>query len=140
MSANGTITLMAQARFETLIIGSNGQRVTTGGPGPFADRWPTLRITAQTSVPAGYALTLRQNGPRVTIIAPPEARSRLSYLYLVTCQDSAGMGRTEGISLVWQPLAGTEMSEPACPGTQVTWTYAVGAPGYAIASGVYRAP
>jgi hypothetical protein len=70
----------------------------------------------------------------MTIDAPPAARTRLYYIYVVWC-DGTGQGGTEHPSLGWQAISGTTLNAPGCPGTDETCAYSVGAPGYAIASG-----
>jgi hypothetical protein len=75
----------------------------------------------------------------VTIEAPQAARNCLYYMYVVWC-GGQGPGGTEQPSLAWQPISSTTLNDPGCPlGTDESWSYSVGAPGYAIALGaLYR--
>ena len=71
------------------------------------------------------------------INAPLAALAHLYYIYNVTC--NAFQGGTVGTgNYAWQPVFTTVIHEPNCGdyGSQVIeWSYAVSAPGYAIASG-----
>jgi hypothetical protein len=65
------------------------------------------------------------------------ALAHLYYIYNVTCY--AFQGGTVGTgNFAWEPIYSTSLQEPNCgdEGNQViAWSYAVSAPGYAIASG-----
>jgi hypothetical protein len=88
-------------------------------------------------MPADRHLTLQREGTQVQINAPRTARAHLYYIYTVTCH--AFQGGTVGTgTFAWEPLSTTIVQEPNCGdyGRQVIqWSYAVSAPGYAIASG-----
>jgi hypothetical protein len=68
-------------------------------------------------------------GTRVFIIAPPPALLHLVYTYTV----SAGGCGTGNFG--WEPIVLSSVEEGVCAGHYGTWSYAVGAPGYAITSG-----
>lgn len=140
LTASGSVTLTAHAAFVVSSTGAGGVANETSGAGPFARGWPSLRLSVAPTTPAGHTLSLHTSmglGPAVvTITAPQAACSHLYYVSDVACSDG-GQGSTESPSLAWLPVGGTTLREPGCPGSNETWTYSIGAPGYAIASGRY---
>jgi hypothetical protein len=132
LTASGRVTLSAQAEFVSTARRSGGGTSLTGGPGPFASGWPSLNIHVSPHAPANRLLHLRRAGARVYVTAPPGASSHLVYQVSATCSGGA-TGNPD-----WQPLTGRVIDEPGCPGSNETWAVLVGAPGYAIASAVYR--
>jgi hypothetical protein len=72
----------------------------------------------------------------VQISAPLAARSHLYYTDTIACISDSGEGY--GSFIFWKSISTTTVQEPECnPPTDpnVRWSYAVSAPGYAIASG-----
>jgi hypothetical protein len=101
----------------------------TQGPGPLDGRWPVARITVATKIPSDRTLSLQQQNAQVTVFAPIAARSQLVAYDKVTCIN------TMGISDSWYPLTTAILHERGCSGANKHWVYAIGAPGYAVASG-----
>ncbi len=112
----------------------SGATFTTSAD-PFAGHWPTMQFDVATQTPADRVMSLQQKGSQLIINAPSDARSQLVYSYTITCQDPQGQGTVQSGNLFWAPLSTTTLPQPGCPGKNPRWSYAVGAPGYAIASG-----
>jgi hypothetical protein len=79
---------------------------------------------------------VQREGALVRINAPPAALAHLYYIYTVTC-----IAFQEGYVLTgnfaWETIAPTSVHEPNCGdagGQILKWSYAVSAPGFAIAS------
>lgn len=145
ITVSGNVTLTARAVFENTTTGADGNSYQTGGDGPFGpfgSHWPVLHVAVASTVPADRTISLRlssQSAPAVVnITAPTAAQTHLYDVYNVTCSDSS-QSYTERPSSTWQPVGGTTLREPNCPGYDEVWSYSVGAPGYAIASGKYPA-
>jgi hypothetical protein len=136
LSNSGTVTLQSGANFLKTIAGPDGSKSMTNGPSPLDGRWPSLTIAAAATPPLDREITLQREGTQVQIDAPT-ALAQLFYIYTVTC--NAFQGGTVGTgNYAWQPISTTTLHEPNCGdyGNQVIqWSYAVSAPGYAIASG-----
>lgn len=136
ITASGYITLTAQSSFLHMEKGADGSTYMTGAAGPFAGRWPTVHLAVTPAVPAGRTLTLDRSAPdRVTVTGPREAIAHLYAVYVMRCNDDYGM--MVAAQVTWRPINGTVLREPSCSGNGRVWTYAIGAPGYAIASGAY---
>jgi|SRR5690242_6345055 len=142
LTASGDVTLTTRARFIVSGRDAHGTAFETGSEGPFAGRWPVLRLTVAPGVPAGRGISLRPINVlsihRVSIAAPEGARGRLFAIADVTCH-GGGSEMTEAPALTWGLVGGDTLDEPGCPGDDEVWSYSVGAPGYAIASGRYPA-
>ena len=128
LTDSGTVQLTENAQFLVTKTTADGIS-TTSGPDPLKGHWPTMHIPVSTHIPANRAISLRQQGSKLLVIAPPAARAHLFYLYNVICSN------TSGADDYWEPVS-TTIQEPQC-GKNVRWTYAVGAPGYAIATKSY---
>ena len=141
LTASGSATLTASARFVAVTTGSDGTQHQAPTAGPLVGRWPLIPLTVAPSVPADRTVTLHASHwlwmQTVEVDAPQAARSHLYAISDVTCHDS--QEGTDAPSLLWQPIDGDTFREPGCPGGDIVWHYSVGAPGYAIASGVYPA-
>jgi hypothetical protein len=142
LTASGEVTLTAEGRFVVSGTDAHGTAFETGSEEPFAGRWPVLRLTVAPGVPAGRVISLRPINVlsihRVSIAAPEGARGRLFAIADVTCH-GGGSEMTESPRLTWRLVGGDTLDEPGCPGDDEVWSYSVGAPGYAIASGRYPA-
>ena len=142
LTASGEVMLTTQARFIVSGTDAHGTTFETGGEGPFAGRWPEVHLLVAPSVPAGRTLSLHAINVlsihHVSIAAPEGARGRLFAIADVTCH-RGGSEMTEMPGLTWRPVSGDTLDEPGCPGNDEVWSYSVGAPGYAIASGRYPA-
>lgn len=124
LTASGQITLTAGMHIYTQGV---------GGDGPFADRWPALQLTVDSHVPANRTIALIPIGTSVLVVAPPGALAHLVYIYNVACYDEQGPGGTTSANGAWDSSA-LLLNQPGCPGKDPAWSYAVSAPGYAIAS------
>ena len=98
---------------------------------PLDGHWPSVSIPVDPRVPSDRDLTLRTQGTKVFVQAPPTARGRLLYLESMSCDQYGG----EGSRLDWSPLPTPALSQPACPTAHKHWEYIISAPGYAIAAG-----
>jgi hypothetical protein len=125
LTASGAVTLTAHASF----LGSSND-------GPFAGRWPAVHLTVAPTIPPGRMIALDKSLPdQVTVTRPQEALAHLFAVYEMRCNDSYGM--MIAAQFAWRPINGTILREPDCSGNGRVWTYAIGAPGYAVASGAY---
>jgi hypothetical protein len=132
LTNSGRITLTAQIGFEE----KNKHWQGLPNSDPRAGHWPSLQINVQAGIPADRWITGQQKGTQVTIEAPPLVRSKLLYAFTLLCDN--GFFQSEGSNLTKMTL-----QQPQCdyyvhgnpPNRFVKWTYAVGAPGYAVFSG-----
>lgn len=142
LSSSGSVTLTAHASFVVSATGPGGASYETGSDGPFAGRWPALHIAVASAIPAGHAIVLRPtaatNPHQVSISTSGTAPTRFYAISDIVCSDG-GQGFSERPDLTWRPVSGTTLTQPSCSGTSPVWTYSVGAPGFAIASGKYPA-
>jgi hypothetical protein len=136
VSNTGEVTLQTSASFRQTITGPDGSKRITRGPSPLDGQWPSIRMSVDAATPSDRQITLHREGTQVQISAPLAARAHLYYLYTVRCHEGTGTVFTG--NFWWEPIATTIVQEPNCGdyGSQVIqWSYAVSAPGYAIASG-----
>ena len=137
VSNTGEVTLESGANFLQTVAGPDGSQSTTSGHSPLDGRWPSIRIAVAATTPSDRQITVQRKETQVQITAPAAARAHLYYLYTVAC--NAFQGGTVGTgNFAWEPIAATIVHEPDCGdyGSHVIqWSYAVSAPGYAIASG-----
>jgi hypothetical protein len=124
MSAT-TLLLLTASGHLTLTAGVH----VVAGPDPFAGHRPSLHLMVAAAPPLNRTVGLRRIGTRVYVIAPPPALSHLVYLYTASAD---GCGST---NVTWEPIAAPFVDEHPCAGRYGIWNYAVGAPGYAVASG-----
>ena len=131
LTNSGRITLTAQIGFADPVSGRS-----LPNSDPRAGHWPSLQINVQAGIPADRLITGQQKGTQVTIEAPPLVRSKLLYEVAFNC--GAGLGGGGG------ELGTVPLNQPSCdyririnnhPKRFAKWTYAVGAPGYAVFSG-----
>jgi hypothetical protein len=127
LAKSGSVTVTVNAR--VLTVSNDGS--LTGGPDPFDGHWPSLHIQVASKIPADRLLSVQRQGSHLTIDAPPSVQSSLLYTDSSYCGNSSFS--TQGGQ--WRPVKGSMLQEPSCSGGPVRWTYAIGVPGYAIASG-----
>jgi hypothetical protein len=132
LTSSGRVTLSAYAHFSTVSKGPGGGTAYTGWVGPFTQGWPSVTIQVAPLAPANRKIVPAVAIGHLIIVPPPGAQ--LYYLYMVTCKE--GRGSEMATNGYWQPISNRVLTEPGCNGTQERWHYSVGAPGYAIASGV----
>lgn len=136
ITASGYVTLMAQSNFLHMEKEEDGSTYVTGRDGPFAGRWPAVHLAVTPVISPGRTLTLDKSLPdQVTVTGPQGALAHLYAAYEMTCND--GYGVMVAAQIAWRPIGGTVLREPDCSGNGRDWTYGIGAPGYAIASGAY---
>jgi hypothetical protein len=131
LGSSSAVTLTENASFVTTTTQiEHGQQIKSfaSGKSLLAGHWPTLHIDVASQIPADRVLTLQASGGSAIVTGPENVLSHLIYKDTYTCDD----GRTDGAQLMWTPMTRTVLHAPGCP---ATWTYVVGAPGYAIASG-----
>lgn len=129
LTMSGRVMLTPEARFLTVTKDRNGIEGISGGFDPLANHWPTISINVMAKAPTDRTISVQQQGSQIAIDAPTPARSHLVAYDTVTC------GNTMGTSADWYPLATAILHERGCSDLNKHWVYAVGAPGYAIASG-----
>jgi hypothetical protein len=144
--SSGKIIVKAGAEFLQTHTGPDGVQVTsTGAHSPLDGHWPSLTLSVTPVAPVDRRITLQRTGTTVQVQAPLSARSSLYYTYTLKCSNptNAPASAEDDTIAGWQPLAGTVLHEPVCgegedPNARfstVHWSYAVGAPGFAIAAG-----
>jgi hypothetical protein len=136
ISNSGEVTVESGARFLRTFTDSDGIQVTTNGPSPLDGHWPSINLSVAAATPADRQLTVQREGALVRINAPPAALAHLYYIYTVTCNVFSGGYEITG-NFAWETIATTSVHEPTCGdgGDQIVkWSYAVSAPGFAIAS------
>lgn len=96
-----------------------------------------MQINVSSKVPVDRKLSFKRVGSHIIVAAPLEARSHLVYLYGVGCQDFQDPGSTGSGNYGWESIATNQVNAPGCPGKNVHWRFAFGAPGYAVVYGSY---
>lgn len=126
---SGSITLTSAIGF----LEQNNDQWYQPVKSPLEGHWPTLHIQVASQVPQDRQLTAHVEGTHITVDVPTQGH--LQYLYGVTCTNGPGSGSEETGNYGWQPLKSTTINRPACSMKHITWSYAIGAPGYAVATG-----
>ena len=134
--ASGHVTLTEGAQCLVKVNGSG----TTNGPCPLDGHWPSIHINVNSRVPSDRMISFHRSGSHVFVDAPGGVRSRLLYLYSVTCQDFQDQGGSGTGNFIWEPIPTNEVNEPGCSGKNVKWTFAFSAVGYSIVAGSYTTP
>jgi hypothetical protein len=143
ITSSGHVTLSAGGTFFTMVGHDNAGHIgnfIVPTSGPLDGHWPLLRVDVASRVPPDRMLSLKRQREQVFVTAPLDARRHLVYESTVKCQ------YRDTFSLLgpfyWTPLSTTVLHEVPCPvepyngaGKFLRWTYAVSAPGYAIAWG-----
>lgn len=135
LTNSGRITLTAKIVLAKVVLGQNAYYRIFPNSNPLAGHWPSLQISVQAGIPSDRLITGQQRGTQVTIDAPL-ARSQLFYAYTLICyatSEWSSGGPPKALTLQ-QPQCETYMYKNH-PNSFVRWTYAVGAPGYALFSG-----
>ncbi len=136
ISSSGEVTLESGARFLQTFTDSDGIQNITNGPSPLDGHWPSIKLSVAAATPADRQLAVQREGALVRINAPPAALAHLYYIYTVTCNVFSGGYEITG-NFAWERISTTSVHEPNCgdAGDQIIkWSYAVSAPGFAIAS------
>jgi hypothetical protein len=127
LTASGRVTLTTNASlFSVTTLGPNGG-ISAVGIAPFEGHLPSLQLMVVPAVPPQRMILPVRFGTRVYVIAPLAAERHLRYLY------TAGGGSCSTGNFSWEPITTPIIDDQPCAGQYGTWTYAVGAPGYAIA-------
>jgi Putative zinc-finger len=146
LTSSGHLTLTPRAVFQKPVLGQDGVIHIVPTAGPLNGRWPSLQISVQTRVPSDHLISLHQQSAQVIVDAPLPARSQLLYVSAFDCdfgQGASGHGgrgywRSLPTMTIQTAQCGSSMNNgTAIPGKVLHWRYAVGAPGYSIASGTY---
>jgi len=144
LTSSGHLTLTPRAVFQKPALGQDGVIQIVPTAGPLDGRWPSLQISVQPRVPSDRLISLHQQRAQVLVDAPPPARSQLLYVYAFDCDfGQRASGHESGSGGYWRSLPTMTIPTPQCgtsmniTGKVVHWRYAVGAPGYNIASGTY---
>jgi len=141
LTTSGHITLTAQTRFakQVPVPGQNNGYRDLDISDPLAGHWPSLQINVQAGIPSDRSITGQQKGAQVTIDAPPLARSQLFYETQITC-DSGSRGTRDKLTTMKLQQPDFNNYTHNNPASRCVWTYAVGAPGYAVFSGSRKYP
>jgi hypothetical protein len=119
-------------------VGFSKQGVTPPVPSSSEGHWPSLQISVHPVIPADRKLSLEVRNAQVIVHASTEAAAHLAYFYGVWCYDTNNDGgSTESGSAGWEPISTNKVNEPGCPGKNVHWDFAFGAPGYGVVWGNY---
>lgn len=129
LQSSGPITLTSTIDFLEPTNNQSYKRIKS----PLEDHWPTLHIHIASQIPQDRQLTTHVTEKSITVDASTSAH--LQYIFGVTCTNGPGSGSEETGNYGWQPLKSSTVNRPACSMKHITWNYAIGAPGYAIASG-----
>jgi len=127
ITGSGNVTITAQVRISTLIKNQNGTPGTWQSSISSGEAVATA-ITVSPQIPSDRTILLERRGEDILVNAPASIRSHLLFFYTVSCLHGSGTNGT------WEPLLTTKLSKPYCDDASRHWVYAVGAPGYAIAS------
>ncbi|GCE15509.1 hypothetical protein [Tengunoibacter tsumagoiensis] len=131
---SGSITLTSTIDF----LEQNNDQWYQPVKSPLEGHWPTLHLHVASQVPPDRLLTAHVTDKSITVDASPSAH--LQYLFGFTCTNGPGSGseNTDNYgsgNYGWQPLKSTTVNRPACSMKHITWSYAIGVPGYAVATG-----
>lgn len=132
---SGNITLTSYIDFRELNK-NQGYQWYQPAKSPLDGHWPTLHLQVASQVPQDRQLTAHLKGNQITVDAP--ANAPLQYLFGVSCTNGPGSGSEYTGNYGWQPLQSTTINSPACSMKHITWSYAIGTPGYSIAAGNAR--
>ncbi len=137
LNVSGRVVLTLIARFEYTGKYDLGNKNPPPVFDPLAHHWPSLAISVATKIPSNRVISLHLYGSQVTIDAPLPARATLRYLFTCWQFVTPGIiaGSTESGNFIWTPLGKTTLDTSQCSGSISKWTFAVGAPGYAIVNG-----
>jgi hypothetical protein len=126
--ASGQVTMTAQVEMEDAVTMPGGGSVVSRAPDPFAGHEPALSLDVAASAPPDRMLSLWRHTTRVVVYGPASALFHLRYTFTASA-GGCGTG-----SFGWVPLSLPVLDAHPCAGHYGTWSYAVGAPGYAISS------
>lgn len=126
LTKSGQVTITSEARFLSVAKDTTGHELITGGNGPLDGHWPAIHIFVSA---IDRTLPVQQQGSQITIDAPTAIQSHVVYFYSVSCVAQIG---TNG---KWTLVTTQTLQQPECSGANKHWSFAVSAPGYAIASG-----
>jgi hypothetical protein len=127
ITASGRLALTAHAGIYSVTAVGPGGEQSFAGIDPFEGHEPQLQLMVSPNVPPQRMILPVRFGTRVYVIAPLAAERHLRYLY------TAGGGSCSTGNFSWEPITTPIIDNHPCAGQYGTWTYAVGAPGYAIA-------
>jgi hypothetical protein len=131
LTGSGHVTMTAGVGVSAVMIDAYGAWHIGGATDPFAGRGPALHLTVAASAPPNRTVGLWRIGTHLIVIAPPQAVTHLVYVYTLSAGGICWRG-----SLGWQPITTLVIEGPPliCSGGSAIWSYAVGAPGYAVTS------
>ena len=135
LTNSGRITLTAQIGLAKQVPGQNNGYRSLPNSDPLAGHWPSLQIRVQAGIPSDRLITGQQRGARVAIDAPALVRSQLLYAERLRCDFSIGYSLSKLTTMTLQQPQCDNYTPNNHPNRFVKWTYAVGAPGYAVFSG-----
>jgi hypothetical protein len=129
LTASGTPTLTVGVEVYTVT------RPTSAAPGrisssdPFATVGPTFHLRVAAAAPANRTLRVWRFGTHLVVLGPPQALLHLEYTYTRSMPELFWGGErwhaTPGVIIDGEVPVG-------CARCAAIWSYAVGAPGYAL--------
>jgi hypothetical protein len=129
LTKSGQVAITSEARFLSVAKDTTGHEFITRDNGPLDGHWPVIHILVNAKIPIDRILSLQQQGSQITIDASTAIKSHPVYFYSVSCVAELGSNGK------WTPVTTQTLQQPECSGANMHWSYAVSAPGYAIASG-----
>jgi len=137
LTASGAVTVTGQAYVYRAARRVGSSYIPIGRP-LFARGLPALILRVTARAPAGRLLSIRRVGGRV-LIGVDRGRAPSSLFV----EQEVAAGDTRWTLGLWRPVAGRAFGAISDGGSgglgrHTTWTVLVGAPGYRIASAVYR--
>jgi hypothetical protein len=136
LTSSGAVTLEPQGEILQTYVDPDGVQTNSWIPSPLEGHWPSLHILVATTTPWDRRITVQAEGTQVRIGAPAVALPHLYYMYTAVCRSADG--EADGTFSFWEPVFTTTLHEAECDnltGPNLQWSYAVSAPGYAIAGG-----
>ncbi len=137
LTESGKQTFTAQTEFYSASSQGSNPWPSLVSP-PLEKHWPAIQISVSPTIPSASKLSFRIEGSQVIVKAVTGTPSRLVYLYGVGCQDFNNDGGGTGTgNYGWEPISTNRVNKPGCPGKNVQWVFAFGAPGYGVVTGSY---
>ncbi len=136
LTSSGKQTLTAETTFYNKNQGPNPLPVRVSPP--LEQHWPSIQISVSPAIPSDRQLSFTREGTQIVVNAPTGTPSNLVYLYGVRCDDFNNDGGSTGTgNYGWEPISTNKVNQPGCPGKNIHWYFAFGAPAYGVVTGSY---
>jgi hypothetical protein len=129
LTASGTLTLSVGVEVYTVTRPTSTASGRISSSDPFATGRPALHLRVAAVAPANRTLRVWRMGTHLVVLGPPQALLHLEYTYTRSMPDMFFGGES------WHATPGIVIDGevPAdCARCAAIWSYAVGAPGYAV--------